>query len=189
MSDRLEKAYRDAEDRMAEMVREMHERGDLRHMHGKPLDLREDDPAWLGTRMLKQEGFSHPLLERRTDVQKEIEAADIRIQRLMQRRARLVDNSNRLPPDVADGFNRGRSLELEEYAQRLVDLNRSIRDYNLSVPTALHIMPVQIDRQMERVEMLVPPLNPEEFGRTAYPTRWWQRLHRVERRSRSARDT
>ena len=185
MSDRLEKAYRDAEDRMAQMVRDMHERGELGHMAGKPLDIREDDPAWLGTRMLKQEGFSHPLLERRGDVQKEIEAADARIHRLMQRRERLLQAAALTSTEMADGFNRGRRLDVGEYARALVELNRSIRDYNLSVPTALHIRPVQVERQLERVEFLVPPLNPEEFGRQLGPTRWWQRLVRWARRSRT----
>jgi hypothetical protein len=75
---------------MASMMREMHERGELRHVHGKPLALEEDDPAWLAARMLKEEGFSHPLLERRNDVQWQLQVADARIDRLLQRRKRLV---------------------------------------------------------------------------------------------------
>jgi Domain of unknown function (DUF1992) len=69
VGEKLRRAYSEAEDRMASVMREMHERGELRHLHGKPLALEEDDPAWLAARMLKQEGFSHPLLERRNDVQ------------------------------------------------------------------------------------------------------------------------
>jgi Domain of unknown function (DUF1992) len=69
VGEKLRRAYSKAEDRMASMMREMHERGELRHLHGKPLVLEEDDPAWLAARMLQQEGFCHPLLERRNDVQ------------------------------------------------------------------------------------------------------------------------
>jgi DnaJ family protein C protein 28 len=182
VSEKLKRAYDEAERRMADMMQQMHVRGELRHLHGKPLELEEDDPAWLATRMLKQEGFSHPLLERRQDVQKQLQAADARIDRLLQRRNRLMEEQATTSPEAAIGFNNGRRLELEEYKDHLAQLNRTIRDYNLTVPTAIQIHPIQVDRQMERVEGLVPMLEPETFGQGLSNGSWWSRF-RGERRS------
>jgi Domain of unknown function (DUF1992) len=184
VSDRLKRAYDEAEERMASMMQEMHERGELRHLHGKPLELEEDDPAWLGARMLKQEGFSHPLLERRQDVEKQLQAADERIQRLRQRRERLEGERATTAPEVASAFNDRRRLALEDYKHHLPELNRAIRDYNLTVPTALQITPIQIDRQMDRVEQMVPPLEPETFGQELRGQSWWDRLRHGRRRER-----
>jgi Domain of unknown function (DUF1992) len=181
VSDRLKRAYDEAEDRMASMMQEMHERGELRHLQGKPLALEEDDPAWLVARMLKQEGFSHPLLERRRDVEKQLQAADARIDHLLQRRNRLVGEQADTAPEVAQAFNDGRRLTLEDYKAHLAELNRAIRDYNLTVPTALQIVPIQVDPQMKRVEDLVPPLETESFGRGRSKRSWWGRLRRESR--------
>jgi hypothetical protein len=181
VSEKLKRAYDEAEQRMASMMQEMHERGELRHLHGKPLELEEDDPAWLATRMLKQEGFSHPLLERRQDVQKQLQAADDRIDRLWQRRKRLMEEQANRSPEAASAFNDGRRLELEDYRDYLDQLNRTIRDYNLTVPMPIQIRPVQVDRQMERVEDLVPPLDPEAFGHGRIHGSWWSRFRREHR--------
>jgi hypothetical protein len=189
VSDKLKRAYDEAEERMASMMREMHERGELRHLHGKPLELEEDDPAWLGARMLKQEGFSHPLLERRQDVEKQLQAADDRIQRLRQRRERLTSERATTAPEIATAFNDGRRLTLEDYQHHLPELNRSIRDYNLTVPTALQITPIQIAPQMERVERMAPPLEPETFGHELRGQSWWNRLRHGRRRERVTRST
>jgi DnaJ family protein C protein 28 len=181
VSEKLKRAYDEAERRMADMMQEMHDRGDLRHLHGKPLELQEDDPAWLATRMLKQEGFSHPLLERRQEVQKQLQAADARIDRLLQRRLRLLEEQATTSPQAASAFNTGRRLELEDYRDHLAELNRTIRDYNLTVPTAIQIRPIQIDRQLERVDDLVPPLEPETFGHERSNGSRWSRFRREHR--------
>lgn len=181
VSDRLKRAYDEAEERMTAMMQDMHERGELRHLHGKPLASEEEDPAWHVARMLKQEGFSHPLLERRRDVEKQLQAADARIDRLLQRRNRLVEEQAHTPPEVAQAYNDGRRLALEEYRPHLAELNRAIRDYNLTVPTALHIAPIQVDPQMMRIEELVPELEPESFGYERRNRSWWAGRHRKNR--------
>jgi hypothetical protein len=156
----------------------MHERGELRHLQGKQLSIEEDDPAWLVTRMLKQEGFSHPLLERRQEVEQQLHAADARIDRLVQRRSLLLEEQSITSPEKASAFNVGRGLTLQDYRASLAELNRAIRDYNLTVPLPLHIMPVHVDAQMERVEQLVPILETEVFGQGRRSGSWWTRVWR-----------
>lgn len=158
------------------MMKEMHERGELSHLQGKPLALEEDDPAWLVTRMLKQEGFSHPLLERRQEVELQLRSADARIDRLARRRQELQEEQLSTAPEIASAFNDGRRIALQEYRESLPKLNRAIRDYNLTVPMPLHITPVQIDAQIARVEQLVPELQPEDFGHGRRSGSWWTRL-------------
>ena len=181
MSDKLQRAYGEAEDRLTSMMKEMHERGELSHLQGKPLSLEEDDPAWLVTRMLKQEGFSHPLLERRQEVEQHVRAADARIDRLVQRLRQLLAEQSMTPPEISSAFNQGRRLTLQEYRDSLPEINRAIRNYNLTVPMPLHIRPVQIDAQMSRVEQLVPELDPEAFGRGRPTGSWWTRFRRGSR--------
>jgi hypothetical protein len=83
---------------------------------------------------------------------------------------------------VARAFNDGRRLTLEDYKLHLPELNRAIRDYNLTVPTALQIRPIQIDPHMERVERMVPPLDPDTFGLELRDESWWTRLRRGNQR-------
>ena len=57
--------------------------GEIRHLHGKPLDLSDDSPTWFVNKLLKREGYSHPLIERGREVdtvQREVDAivADLR---------------------------------------------------------------------------------------------------------------
>ena len=85
-------------------------------------------------------------------------------------------------PKIASAFNDGRRLTLEDYKNHLPELNRAIRDYNLTVPTALHITPIQITHQMEQVERMVPPLELETFGHELRGRYWWERLRHGRRR-------
>lgn len=181
MSDNLRRAFGLAEDRLSSMMQEMHERGELSHLQGKQLSLEENDPAWLVTRMLKQEGFSHPLLERRQEVEQQIRAADARIDRVVQRRTRLLEEREITASEVATAFNDSRRITLHDYRESLSELNRSIRHFNLTVPLQLQITPVQLDEQMKRVEQLVPELLPEEFGHQLHAGSWWKRLTRRQR--------
>jgi hypothetical protein len=183
VADNLRRAYGDAEDRLSSMMQDMHERGELRHLQGKQLSLEEDDPAWLVTRMLKQEGFSHPLLERRHEVEQQLRAADARIDRIVLRRKRLVEEQAITAPEIATAFNVARRHDLCDYRESLARLNRAIRDYNLTVPLPLQVMPVQIEVQMKRVEDLVPCLEPECFGQNRSAGSWWTRVRRRRHRA------
>jgi DnaJ homolog subfamily C member 28 len=108
--------------------------------------------------------------------------ADARIDRLLQRRKRLVEEQANTTPEVTRAFNDGRRLKLRGYRERLTELIRTIRDCNLTVPTALQLRPVQVDPQMRREEDLAPPLEPETFGRRGSNGSWWTRLRRGNRR-------
>jgi hypothetical protein len=188
VADNLRRAYDDAEDRLSSMMQEMHERGELRHLQGKQLSLEEGDPAWLVTRMLKQEGFSHPLLERRHEVEQQLRAADARIDRMVLRRERLVEEQATTAPEIATAFNVARRHDLREYRECLAELNRAIRDYNLTVPMPLQVMPVQTEVQMKRVEDLVPCLEPERFGLSQSAGSWRTRVPRWRQRVDGSRE-
>src|SRR2546423_4723064 len=55
-----------AEDATAAAVTEWQDSGELRHLHGRPLDLSDDSPDWFLHRMLKQQATvpSSPITSR-----------------------------------------------------------------------------------------------------------------------------
>ncbi len=178
MPEGLKRVVDKAERDLAERMQEMHERGEMRHLYGKRLAIEEEDLDRLVARMLKQEGFSHPALERRQEVEAELAAADSIIERLRQRRASLLERCSDTPVEAAHGFNDGRRFTLEEYRGRLAAVNRSIRDYNLTVPDALQVRPVMIDRHMERIERSVPPVDTDLFRTEPTKRGLWVRVRR-----------
>src|SRR5947209_16916329 len=95
-------------------MRELHESGHLSHLYGRPLEL-EDDPEWLVTKVLKQAGYSHPLLEQSKDVTKPLEAAEERIFRLERRRDWLAGPESGCTPQEAELFNQARQRALDTY--------------------------------------------------------------------------
>jgi hypothetical protein len=181
VNERAKRLFEKAEDSMAERMREIHERGELRHLQGRPLHLEDDDPAWLVTRMLKQEGFSHPLLEQRQAVEAQIRAAASILERLARRREWLMHPEAHATREQALGFNEGRCLALDEYRGRLAELNRAIRDYNITVPMELHVKPMQLDREIDRAGRSVPPLEAGSFPETAASRSVWSRILRDRR--------
>jgi hypothetical protein len=69
---------------------------------------------------------------------------------------------------------------LEEYRVKLQVLNRAIRDYNLSVPDAIHENPVLIDRAVQRLGEEAPEIDLERVDvrpPTSRRRRWlrWRR--------------
>ncbi len=155
-SERLRNLYRRADEASDRVMREIEESGELNHLHGKPLDL-DDDPDWLVTRVLKQQGFSHPMIEMGKDLEELREKAVVIVERLHRRR-RVLASKHRLETEAAERFNQDRETELEKYREALVALNRAVRDHNLQVPEALHHRPPQIEAEVARVSREIEPL-------------------------------
>lgn len=135
---RLEWRRRQAERDLGEQVRRAEERGDLRHLYGKPLDLSQDTSEWLVNRFLKQAGFSHPLIEYGRELEEPAREADRVLERLRRRRQWLLRPEARCSVQDAHAFNSLRRAALEEYREKLLKLNRAIMDFNLRAPGAFH---------------------------------------------------
>jgi hypothetical protein len=161
VSARMRRRQHLVEDATERVVREIEESGALRHMHGKPLDL-NDDPDWLMARVLKDAGFSHPVIERQKEILAPLQALQPRLERLSQRRNWLLlrpDSSTRA--EDARVFNLDRDALVEEYRSEIADVNRGIRDFNLSAPEALHQRALKVAEILAGVEAKVPRLSPE----------------------------
>jgi hypothetical protein len=146
-----------AEEATAAEMRRIHESGELKHLYGRPLQL-DDHPDWLATKILKKEGFSHPLIERGRELDEPRRKVNAVVERLKGRHARLTRLGYRYSAEDADAFNRLRSGALEELSDKLTFLNRAIRDFNLQAPEALHQRPVSIQDTVARVGREVPSL-------------------------------
>jgi DnaJ family protein C protein 28 len=100
---------------------------------GKPLHLDEnphEDPEWrLAYRMLRESGFSLPWIETIREIEVEIEEARTGLGNAWAwRRTALAESQ---PYDFVQGeWERA----LKVFRERVVALNRRIRDYNLEVP-------------------------------------------------------
>jgi hypothetical protein len=148
-----------AEDATAAAVNEWQDSGALQHLHGRPLDLSDDSPDWLLHRMLKQQGFSLPIIERGKDLDEAQRRAAAIVERLRRRRAWLVRPEARCTPEQVHAFNASRVGALEEYRAALGELNRAIRDYNLTAPPALHRRGYIIDQVVAGLAEEIPPLH------------------------------
>ena len=148
-----------AEDATTAAVNEWQDSGALQHLHGQPLDLSDDSPDWLLHRMLKQQGFSLPIIERGKDLDEALGHATAIVDRLRRRRAWLVRPEARCTPEQAHAFNASRVRALEEYRTALGELNRAIRDYNLTAPPALHRRGYIVDQVVAGLAQEIPPLD------------------------------
>ncbi len=158
-------------------VRKAEERGELRHLYGRPLDL-DDDPNWFLKRTLKQAGVGHPLLERAGDIDGMRAAATEPLERLRERRDRLASRQEPRDYERRNAFNQERRRVLDRYREKLIEVNRAIQDYNLVVPTALYRRPINIDVAVDAAATAIPPLPmlvPEtaESGLPDVPSRRW----------------
>src|SRR5919202_2674841 len=136
--ERAQQIRQAAEEATTAAVNEWQDSGALQHLHGRPLDLSDESPDWLLHRMLKQQGFSLPIIERGKDLDEAQSRAAAIVERLRRRRAWLVRPEARCTSEQVHAFNAARLRALEEYRTALGELNRAIRDYNLTAPPALH---------------------------------------------------
>jgi len=156
---------RRAEEATDRVMKRVEETGELDHLHGKPLNL-DDDPDWLVTRVLKQQGFSHPLIELAKDLEPLREKAEKTVDRPRRRRKYLSDRSQ-LDAETVERFNNEREEALETYRSALQALNRAITDYHLQVPSALQRRPTRIDEAVAEAKAEIQPLaatQPPEKG-------------------------
>jgi len=158
-----------------EVIAAIEETGEIRHLHGHPLDLSDDSLNWYMAKTLKREGFTHPLLERGREVDAERKEIDAPLRKLARRREWLVRPGGRYTAEEARIFNEARRYALDEYRENLTRLNIRIRDYNLGVQTSLQRRLISIKRAMEEAESAVLSLPLPEIP--ASPRRgFWQRL-------------
>ena len=157
--ERAQQIRQAAEDATTAAVNEWQDSGALQHLHGRPLDLSDDSPDWLLHRMLKQQGFSLPIIERGKDLDEAQRRATAIVERLRRRRVWLVRPEARCTPEQVHAFNASRVRALEEYRTALGELNRAIRDYNLTAPLALHRRGYIVDQVVAGLAQEIPPLD------------------------------
>jgi Domain of unknown function (DUF1992) len=156
---KAQRLRRAAEESISQAMRSAEATGELRHLYGKPLDLGDDSPDWLVTKVLKQQGFTHPLLERARDLEEPKRKADAIVERMRERRDRLTRPGTQYTAEQAEAFNTWRSFALAEYRDALAALNRAIHDYNLAIPPALHKRPYRIEKTLATAEDEIPPVS------------------------------
>jgi hypothetical protein len=180
LAERMRRRAARVEKATSEHVKQLEESGELRHMHGKPLNL-DDDPDWLVTKVLKQAGISHPLIEQRKDLYRPLEQLESRIERLERQRAWLLRPESKATPDDVRLFNSDRQRFLDDYRSRLHEVNRGIRDFNLTAPDALQERPLRVDATVASAEERVPALHPSNVPQPPHAIseqRWWHILRR-----------
>lgn len=160
--ERLQKRREAALEAEDQLVRKTQERGELRSLQGRPLDLSDDTPSWFLNRLLRREGVSHPLIERGRDVDEAIAALWNRLEPLRRRYERLTAQGASVSAHDAAVYNLRRQEILDEVRERIPELNRLIRDHNLTVPDALHRRPFPLRETIERLEVEIPPLTTPE---------------------------
>lgn len=149
---------RQAQDATTEAMRVMHETGELRHLHGQPLDLSDTSPDWFVHKLLKREGFAPPAIEQSKDLDSAQRNTDALLDRLSKRRAWLSRPDSRCTGAQAQAFNDARARTLEEYRDALTNLNRAIRDYNLRAPAPLHRRGYIVEQVVAEAERRIPLL-------------------------------
>lgn len=123
---------------MSQAMRQWEESGETEQLRGRPLDLSDDSPEWFANRLLKKEGYSHPLIERARDIDALVAEAEA-----IKDRIRELESRHACAGKVAETILKGRLLS--EYRERPEEANRQIRSYNLGAPQALHrrLIPVR----------------------------------------------
>lgn len=119
---------------------------------GKPLHLDQvnphADPEWdLAYHMLKESGFSLPWIETIREIEKDIETARKELQIACEVHRSALTGS------LSDGSG---STEWERAQQafmdKLTELNKRIRDYNLQVPNARFQRPaLNYERELQKI--------------------------------------
>jgi DnaJ family protein C protein 28 len=128
-----------------DVIREAVERGDFDNLPGKgrPLNLAQDpllDPITsIVNRILRDNGVSHPLIEARRDIEREIEEArkNLRQARNFYRQSRSEDAWS-----AAQNTFRG----------AVKAINKQVRTFNLKTPSpALHGLAIDADAEIEQI--------------------------------------
>ena len=102
---------------------------------GKPLRLEENpfvDPEWqLAYHMLRNSGFSLPWIERRRDIEAELEAARHALRRSFVWREAALSRQSASPVFVEAEWRKACTA----FKERIAAINDDIRSYNLEAPS------------------------------------------------------
>jgi DnaJ family protein C protein 28 len=124
---------------------------------GKPLRLEEnpfEDPEWrLAHHALRSSGYSLPWIETRKELDEAIRAARAALRRTWAwQQAALADE---LPPGFVQAVW---DQAVDTFRQRVENLNRRIRDYNIEAPSpGFHLNPLHAEREIEKTTRRTPP--------------------------------
>jgi DnaJ family protein C protein 28 len=115
---------------------------------GKPLRLDENplaDPEWrLAQHLLKSSGYSLPWIEKRQEIQAELEAARDKLLVTWQWRNDALE-AGRSAESIEQEWQRAR----QAFQRMIGELNLKIRDYNLEAPAArFQFQPLNAEREI-----------------------------------------
>ncbi|MBV9281846.1 MAG: hypothetical protein JOZ41_17345 [Chloroflexi bacterium] len=172
-----------AEEALDGMILSAEQSGELRHLHGRPLDLSDGSSEWWVRKRLAREGFSHPVIERVRELDAAQREAERIVERVRERRDQLAGRDGTSSRAQAIVFNTERREALTAYRASLTELKRKIRDHNLAVPDPFHRRQIDVDEAVAEAARAVPALEiPEMPAEPAPRASWMQRLRRRPRR-------
>lgn len=148
-------------DYIDEQIREAQEQGKFENLSGfgKPLNL-DDNPysgdKALGYNLLKSNGYAPAEIELANEIQKELERAGTRLDKLRHQGQAL--RARRLPPFPSEkhAFNAAVEKAAIEYEQKLRELNRKILTLNLSAPSAMHKPLLEVEKLVQQFRASCP---------------------------------
>jgi hypothetical protein len=155
---RRKQRERGVEDAMARVARSVQESEELRHLHGKPLNLEEPTDEWIVKRFLSQAGFTHPTIEHAREIERNFAEAQRSLTTARKRHDRLTEDGHRPTAAEAIAYNALRQDALDQYREKIASLSRAVRDYNLTVPDAMQRPPLSVERAMAEAEESLPRL-------------------------------
>lgn len=115
---------------------------------GKPLNLDENpfaDPEWeLAQHVLKSSGYTLPWIETRQQIERELEAARADLKRAWE--WRQSEAAQNLPPAQVE---RQWQQHLSAFKEKVITLNKRIRDFNLQAPSdRFHLLVLNADKEI-----------------------------------------
>ena len=118
-----------------EQIRQAMERGEFDNLpgKGKPLNLDEnpyEDPGWrTAYRMLKDNGFTLPWIEKRRDIEDDFEKSVLSLRQKWECWQNADAHRGMAQP------KREWQQALQSFREEITKLNKRIRDYNLKIPS------------------------------------------------------
>jgi DnaJ family protein C protein 28 len=115
---------------------------------GKPLNLDENpfaDPDWeLAHHVLKSGGFTLPWIETRQQIEEEVEAARAALKRGWEWRQSAAA-SKEFSPQMEQQWQQ----RLSAFREKIISLNKRIRDYNLEAPSdRFHLLVLNAEKEI-----------------------------------------
>jgi DnaJ family protein C protein 28 len=120
---------------------------------GKPLKLEDDALAGDKTtayRMLKQNGYAPPELELLKEIRRENERVEQQLNRLRSQARSLRTRRVSPFPGEKHAYNESVEKAATAYEEKLRALNRKILTFNLSVPAAMHMTFLDVEKKMQQ---------------------------------------